>query len=715
MPTRNVARYLGRAISSVLAQEDVDLELIVVDDASEDDTARVISSFRDARIRMIRNPSQRGIAYCHNQILAASRAPFISHVDSDDALLPGALAAMLRVMHEHPEAGQAHSPQFYMDEDGRTTLEQCRHWYRFWARRRPLADYRRSMLSEGMVANSLRTYRRAALESLGGFDESLPYAVDWEMSVRMLGRFEIVQAPYPLYMTRLHRSRTSHSERSPALDHWRRQLAIALSLRRRGEVQYLSRWRWNPIRRMTPRLLRIFDLHRALPVRALIETLRSRTLPGLSDVAYRSCRHLFGWWPVGIGRERRHTEAPLRVGYYLWRYPSTTFVKREVEALSRAGIDVRVFADSPGSGPAGGSVPVHYRLPENRTRVDCDRRAFRRSHPIRYANLFWFTMTRRYAHYKSFREDRSIFEQAVSLAGMLRREGISHLHSPWADRSAFVCLLASRLLGIPYSVQARAHELYRHRARFALREKFSAAHFIVTNAHYNEAAIRRALPPRGAPPLRVVHEGLPRDELSPRRISPDRESPVQILCVARLIEEKGLVHLLEACRRLRERGFEFHATVIGGFEEPTYTRYRVDLMRLHRRLGLEDLVRFEGAQPFERVRRAYAEADVFVLPCVEARNGGRDVTPNTLIEAMAAGLPVISTRTGAIGELVEHGQTGLLLPPGDDEALASALAQLLQDPDLARKLGSAGRERMERHFDIDQNIRSYVSLFRGIA
>jgi len=715
MPTRNVARFLRQAISSVLIQEGVEFELILVDDASEDESVEAIESFRDPRIRLIRNTTQCGIAHCHNQIVAASRAPFIAHVDSDDVLLPGALATLLETIRANPDAGQAHTPPFIMEEDGSMTREMCRSRFRFWAERRPVPDYRKHMLSEGMVVNCLRTYRKEALEVVGRFNEAIPYVVDWEMGVRILDRFEIVQARYPLYIARTHALRTSLRGRFPSLDHWWRQLQIALHLRRQGDVRYLRRWKWNPIRLMVPRLLNIFRLDRLMPLN--LNDVRTLVLPNLLDDAYRLCERAFSWWPAGLGVTGDSAGSSLKVGYYLWRYPSTTFVQREVEALAAAGIDVEVFAEAPGDGTSPGShlepVPIHYRLPENREFLERHRREFRRRHPLRYANLFWFTMTRRYSHYKTFREDRSIFDQAISLAGLLREAGISHLHAPWADRSAFVCLLAARLLGIPYSVQARAHELYRDRARFALRDKFKNARFVVTNAHYNEPTIRAELPRWRATPIHVVYEGISTHALPSTRPPPNREAPAKILCVARLIEEKGLVHLLEACRRLRAQGFRFHTTVIGGPEEPTYTRYYIDLIRLHRRLNLEDVVTFAGFQPFEKVRKAYVGADLFVLPCVQARNGGRDITPNSLIEAMAAGLPVISTRSGAIPELVEHGETGLLVPPADDEALTNAVVRLLQDRDFGRKLGTAGRKRMEERFDITKNIQAYRLLFRG--
>jgi glycosyltransferase involved in cell wall biosynthesis len=92
MPAYNTAPFVGAAIKSVLDQEGVDFELIVVDDGSTDSTSDVVRSFHDARVRLIQNKQRMGIGYCHNLVIRESSSPFIAHVDSDDLVLPGAFA-----------------------------------------------------------------------------------------------------------------------------------------------------------------------------------------------------------------------------------------------------------------------------------------------------------------------------------------------------------------------------------------------------------------------------------------------------------------------------------------------------------------------------------------------------------------------------------------------------------------------------------------------
>src|SRR6185437_16514591 len=102
--------------------------------------------------------------------------------------------------------------------------------------------------------------------------------------------------------------------------------------------------------------------------------------------------------------------------------------------------------------------------------------------PLRYLSLFFFVITHRYGPFKNLSRDRKAFSKAIYIAGILKDEKITHLHSPWSDRCAFLSLLASRMLGITYSVQARAHEIHRISYLPGLREKFENANFVITNS-----------------------------------------------------------------------------------------------------------------------------------------------------------------------------------------------------------------------------------------
>lgn len=433
------------------------------------------------------------------------------------------------------------------------------------------------------------------------------------------------------------------------------------------------------------------------------------------------------WWPLSLasltrkGHSMRNgagaRRAQPRIAYYIWHFPvlSQTFVRREVGALRKRGACVTIFAQGVedlellDDDARALQESTHYVEPIDEPLLARYKKTFRWTKPLTYLNLLLFVMSRRYGAGKSFFTDPKILDDAVYLAGHLRDRGIDRVHSPWADRSGFAALLAARLLDIPFSVQVRAHDLHDPSYQGLLPDLFENADFIITNTLYNRPYILAQMRSEG-PEVHTIYNGIDLAEFVPVR-QPRQADAVRVLCVARLIEQKGLLHLLEACALLRERGLAFRCEVIGGTEEPLYTDYARRLTEVHRRLGLEDHVVFRGAQPFADVIESYRRADVFVLPCVVARDGRRDITPNALIEAMAMKLPVVSTTITGIPEIVENGVSGLLVPPADHVALADAIETVARDPALAAQLGENARKRVADRFDVEENVRSYLRLF----
>lgn len=431
----------------------------------------------------------------------------------------------------------------------------------------------------------------------------------------------------------------------------------------------------------------------------------------------------FSGWRIYPFKQRPDSATPRRVGYYLWHFPvlSETFIQREIRALQNAGLALQVFADAPedvelldveAQSLMQGTC---YLLPANPKQLARYRRRFFFKNPIRYLNLFCFTLAHRYGGHKNLREDVRVFQSAVYLAGCAQDQKIDHLHSPWANVSAFITLVASRLAEVPYSVQARASaDLYRTSARYALTEKFENAKFILTNSHFNRSFIELYLNPQARVPIYPIYEGLDPAQFTPRQMKQRSASPIQILSVARLIEEKGLVYLLQALKLLKDSGCSFCCEIIGAPVEAGDASYDKELEALWTKLALQDCVAFLGALPFDQVLRKYERADIFVLPCVPAKNGGRDVTPNALIEAMAMELAVISTNMSGIPEIVEHGVSGLLVPPKNHRAVAQALTQLIADPTLCHRLGQNARARVEERFNIAKNILPVLELFQAL-
>lgn len=214
MPAHDAESFIADAIASILRQEDVDFELIIVNDASRDSTARVVRRFQDPRIRLLENTERRGIAYCHNLVIAESESSFIAHVDSDDFLLPTALRKVLDLLMEQPDVGQAHCYDLHVDASGRYSAEAAQLRRKALMRMVPVdLDYRRALLIYGTLNNPLRTYPRRVLEEVGLFNEHLVTGVDYEMALRILERYRIAVVPEFLYCSRDHSQRTSHLQR----------------------------------------------------------------------------------------------------------------------------------------------------------------------------------------------------------------------------------------------------------------------------------------------------------------------------------------------------------------------------------------------------------------------------------------------------------------------------------------------------------------------
>lgn len=190
-------------------------------------------------------------------------------------------------------------------------------------------------------------------------------------------------------------------------------------------------------------------------------------------------------------------------------------------------------------------------------------------------------------------------------------------------------------------------------------------------------------------------------EPEPRATVPQ---PVRVATVARLVPEKGLVFALQALALVRARcpdlALEYH--VIG--DGPLHD----ELLAHIRRLGLEGTVRLRGAQTPEGVREILRQSHLFLLPSVS------EVLPVALMEAQALGLPVIATRVGSTGQVVNDGGSGVLVPPGDAEALAGALLQLCHAPQCWAEFARAGRRHVAEHFDVDQLNDRLIQIYERL-
>src|SRR5947208_10443200 len=299
--------------------------------------------------------------------------------------------------------------------------------------------------------------------------------------------------------------------------------------------------------------------------------------------------------------------------------------------------------------------------------------------------------------------------EAGYLADVLFGQPATHLHAHFASSPALVALLTSRITGLPYTLTAHAKDIYVSHPD-DLRAKFREARAVVTCTEYNRQHLLSRYPRECGGKLFRVYHGLDASlfRCAPSHTPPPEPQEAVILSVARLVEKKGLDDLLAAAEILRLRGYRFRLEIIGTGP------LRETLNAQAKRFGLEDRVRLLGAQPYEAVCLAYRRASVFALPCRVAADGDRDGIPNVLLEAVASGVPVVSTPVSGIPELVECDRSGLLVEPNNRGILADALDRILESPDLGARLTEAARATLGAHFSLDHCSARLLALFQAV-
>ena len=294
------------------------------------------------------------------------------------------------------------------------------------------------------------------------------------------------------------------------------------------------------------------------------------------------------------------------------------------------------------------------------------------------------------------------FAQALVLAPETA-PGASRLHAHFLHTPASVAWYAAMMLDIPWSCSAHARDIWTTPV-WEKTEKLKTADWLVTCTAHGQQYLNALAALAGRPDaVELVYHGLdlgrfpPPDFSSAKRDGGSEKDPVVILSVGRTVEKKGYGTLLGALARLPE-DLHWRLIHIGGGP------LRGRLQRRARALGIDGRITWMGACGQETVLEHYRAADLFVLASRLAPDGDRDGLPNVLMEAQSQGLACVSTALSAIPELIVDGETGVLVPPDDEQSLSAALAELVADPDLRARLGAGGHRRVREHFSHDRDL-----------
>jgi len=372
---------------------------------------------------------------------------------------------------------------------------------------------------------------------------------------------------------------------------------------------------------------------------------------------------------------------------------SETFILNEILELERRGYDITIFARrKEDSAPHGIfkdlKAKVVY-LP-NAHNVKTATAIYNNivmllSHPVRYMKTFTFAMKNR---------DKGLlwfFKMACVYANTARKYKFEHIHAHFASMASCYAMFISRLSGKPFTFTVHGiHDLY-IAPPADLKERSVFAKSVITISEYNKRYLMEkfSIP---AEKIIVIHCGIDLNYFSPRPSAQSPKPDYAILSVARLHPVKGLSTLINACAKLKDEKIDFRCGIIGEGEE------RGKLESMIESLGLNNTVLLPGSKPLEEIRELYKKAMVFALPSSQETMGV------ATMEAMASGVPVISTNIYGIPELIDHEVNGFLITPGDDKRLAGYLKKILTDECKRDEMGKLGRKKIEQDFNLSKEV-----------
>lgn len=428
------------------------------------------------------------------------------------------------------------------------------------------------------------------------------------------------------------------------------------------------------------------------------------------------------------------------IAYVLKGYPrlTDTFITSEVYRMEQQGLRLRVFVIKPCTEPVASDLldkiaakPLY--MPATTSMKNSSlfkwlsgnlkhflpslRRVIRKNpagvlraagaafaQAVRARKQFWSWPRKVYA---------KEFLQAVMLADMLAQAGdVTHIHGHYCHGATTVTWLASMMTKLPFSFTAHAKDIYLPSLNPAglLRRKMDAARFIITCTDANRDYLEKL---GSNTQVYCIYHGLNAEFCNIMKEQPAVRATnghFRVLGVGRLIPKKGFDVLVQACAILNQMGIPFEASIVaeGGEHEE-------EIRRLITTNGLDNSVLLPGPMSQSQLFSEYQRASAFCLPCRVLENGDRDGIPNVLMEAMAVGLPVITTPISGIPELIHDGVNGLLVPSEDSRALAQAFLRLIRDNRLAADLSRNAQETIELRFNGDKFAARMATLFRERA
>ncbi len=405
----------------------------------------------------------------------------------------------------------------------------------------------------------------------------------------------------------------------------------------------------------------------------------------------------------------------LKIAYLAPEIPalSATFVYNEILRLENSGYQVVPLSvhlpHSPAEGDAlgdlGSRTEYLYRTPKSKVLRDNLYLLARR--PVRYLRVLASAVGDACRMGLFNRVGVGLlyrFLVAAGVARILLDENCTHLHVHFAHIPTDIAMYAAGMSAIPFSFTAHANDIFER--GWLLDQKVRRAKFAVTISEYNrEFLIQKA---GSGHKIHVVHCGVDPGAFAAGHARPPHPIP-KIGTLGRMVEKKGIDDLIRACQILKDQNRAFHLEIAG--DGPMQS----ELQALVSDGDLAEQVHFKGPLAHEQVPEWLQGLDMFVLACKKDRYGDMDGIPVVLMEAMLAGVPVISCWISGIPELIEDGQSGLLAEPEDPAELARAIARLLSDDNLQNDFRTNAMAKVQAEFELSKNVAVLDKLFREVT
>ncbi len=398
----------------------------------------------------------------------------------------------------------------------------------------------------------------------------------------------------------------------------------------------------------------------------------------------------------------------IRLGYLVSQYPaiSHTFILHEIRRLRHIGFEISVASINPPDRCAEQLTRIEREEAANTYYVKPD--GFKgaiKAHlytlmtqPLGYLRGLFFALRLGQFDLKKILYGFFYFVEAVMIGHWMRQIKLSHLHVHFAMAAASVGLILHRTFPIKYSITVHGPDEFYDTPGNYLTPKILEAAFICCISHFARSQLMMLSPHTAWDKLELSRLGVDSKIFTPH---PFREepNPYEVLCVGRLVPVKGQFILIEAVARLISEGRQLRLRFVG--DGPDRQRLEDEVKQRQ----LTEQVVFEGAINQDRILDFYNSADVFTIASFA------EGLPVVLMEAMAMEIPCITTHITGIPELITSGKDGILVAASDIEALAKAIALLMDNPDLRLQIGKSGRQRILEYYELQRNTERLADIF----